>query len=124
MANACPEPRKDWSLSEWIANFLQDDQPYYEEAIYDDIYDDRIPDGEGAALDDDGLIEALVIVTLVASLGILLYYRQQRQQQAQRREEEAGRQQQGAQPAQQERGLFPQPGDPDFANWIAGGVGP
>ena len=26
-------------------------------------------------------------------------------------------------PAQQDRGVFPAPGDPEFANWVAGGVG-
>ena len=89
--------------------------------LYDDIFDDTVPAAEGAALEDDGLVEGLVIIGLVAALGILLYYRQQRQQQAQRREQDAGRR---AAPArQQDRGVFPPPGDPEFANWVAGGVG-
>jgi SEL1 protein len=128
VSNPRAEPKKDWSLSEWVANFLQDDRPYYDDILYDDIFDDTIPAaGDGADLDDGALVETLIILSLVAALALLVYYRQQRQQQAQRREEEA-RRRQGAplpqqQPVQQDRGLFPQPGDPDFANWMAGGIG-
>ncbi|KAI3532184.1 hypothetical protein CABS01_09257 [Colletotrichum abscissum] len=125
-----PKPKKDWSLSEWIANFLQDDQLFYDDPYYEDIFDDTIggtgPDG--VPLEDDGIAESLIIVFLALSLVLLLYYRQQRQQQH-RREEEAQRlQQQGqqGQPAaaqQQDQGLFPPPGNPEWNNWVAGGIG-
>ncbi|KAL0935316.1 uncharacterized protein CTRU02_209907 [Colletotrichum truncatum] len=126
------EPKKDWSLGEWIANFLQDDQLLYDDPYYEDIFDDTIggsPDGN--PLEDDGIAESLIIVFLALSLVLLLYYRQQRQQQH-RREEEAGqrqqqqRQQGQAAPApvpQQDQGLFPQPGNPEWNNWVAGGIG-
>ncbi|KAK2046883.1 HCP-like protein [Colletotrichum somersetense] len=125
-----PKPKKDWSLGEWIANFLQDDQLYYDDAYYEDIFDDTIggtgPDGN--PLEDDGIAESLIIVFIALSLVLLLYYRQQRQQQH-RREEEERRRREG-QPAapvlqgqQQDRGLFPQPGNPEWNNWVAGGIG-
>lgn len=84
---------------------------------------------------DDGVMESLVIVGLAAALAFLVYYRQQRQQAHQRQEEEARRRQQGDQggqvvggggapaPQQPDRGMFPRPGDPEFANWVAGGIG-
>ncbi|KAJ0386007.1 hypothetical protein COL922a_005270 [Colletotrichum nupharicola] len=128
-----PKPKKDWSLGEWIANFLQDDQ-FYDDPYYEDIFDDTIGGGpEGGPLEDDGIAESLIIVFLALSLVLLLYYRQQRQQQH-RREEEARRRQeqqnQQGQPApapapaaQQDQGLFPQPGNPEWNNWVAGGIG-
>ncbi|KAK0734445.1 hypothetical protein B0T26DRAFT_670739 [Lasiosphaeria miniovina] len=134
-----PTPKKDWSLSEWIANFLQEDMPgYYEGDDYEDsIYDDTMPGGDpGLAGDiDEGIVESLVIVVLACALVGLLLYRQQRQQAARRAEDE--RQQQGVlgnqqhqqqqqqiqQQQQAERGFFPQLGDPDFGQWAAGGVG-
>ena len=92
---------------------------------------------------DDGLIESLIIISLAGALAALVYARQQAQR---RREEEARRgvgqvqqhpppagapqppaaqQPQPPQPPAQEpdRGMFPPPGDPNFNNWVAGGVG-
>lgn len=131
------EPKKDWSLSEWLNNFLQDDTQYYDD-VYDDTYGDSMPGGDPLDF-DDGIAESFVILGLAAALVFLVMYRQQRQQAARRREEETRRQQQqqgGAHPGanarnqqpqqpqqQQDRGLFPQPGDPEFAQWAAGGVG-
>ncbi len=130
--------KKEWSLSEWITNFLQDDMLYYDGDIYDDIYDDTMPGGDPGLGDlDAGITESLVIVGLVMALVFLVMYRQQRQQAARRQEEEMRRQQQhqqqggqGAAPGggnqnQQggEQGFFPQPGDPDLAQWAAGAVG-
>lgn len=134
----CTAPKKDWSLSEWINNFLQDDTQYYDD-LYDDLYDDEGMPG-GDPLDfEDGVMESLVILGLVAALVFLLMYRQQRQQMARRRDEETRRQQQqqhggahgeaaGAgqqaqQQQQQERGFFPQPGEPGFGQWGVGGIG-
>ncbi len=119
-------------MREWVANFLQDEQPLYEEAAFDDIYDDTIPRGDDALGEefDDGVLETLLLVVLGAALVFLVYYRQQRQQ-AHRREEEARRQQEGGQALGQgaprvgdgDRGVFPPPGDPDVANWLVGGIG-
>ncbi|KAL2129144.1 hypothetical protein VTI74DRAFT_8179 [Chaetomium olivicolor] len=126
-----PAPKKEWSLSEWINNFLQDDAQYYDD-LYDGSYqDDAMPGGDPLDF-DDGIMESVAILGLAAALVFLIMYRQQRQQQARRREEENRRQQaaQGGaagggqqQPPQQERGFFPQPGDPDFGQWAVGGVG-
>ena len=97
----------------------------------DDIYGDVV---------DDGMIESLIIVGLAAALAFLVYYRQQRQLNNQRQTQnqqaggaggggagEQGLAQPGQQPLpeaghQQDRGLFPNPGDPDFGQWVAGGV--
>lgn len=83
----------------------------------DGMYDDIL---------DDGILESLVIIGLAAALVFLIYYRQQHQL-AHRQNVAAGEGQQavqGEQPqAPGERGLFPQPGDPAFGQWVAGGVG-
>ncbi|KAK3393598.1 hypothetical protein B0H63DRAFT_458582 [Podospora didyma] len=133
-----PAPKKDWSLSEWIANFMQEDMEYYDVDEYEpNVYDDTMPGGDpglGGDLDEEGLVESLVILGLAAALVFLVMYRQQRQQQARRREDETRRnggqvpnQQQPQQPQQQggdrAGGFFPQPGDPEFGQWAVGGVG-
>ncbi|KAI1459961.1 HCP-like protein [Annulohypoxylon moriforme] len=134
-----PSPKKDWSLSEWIANFLQEDNLYYDD---DYFYDDgTITGSDGDALgeefeDVDGVIESLIILGLVGAILFLMYYRQRRQQAHRQAEENAARQaqqQQGggaaAMPQQQQQplpqgqgGFFPPPGGPDFGQWAAGGV--
>merc|ERR1711977_796572 len=108
-----PAPKKQWSMSEWISNFLRDDHMYYGDADYDDNYlpeNDPMPGGDADGMYDDiiddGIVESILIIVLAAALVFLTYYRQQRQQ-AHRRD----------------NGLFPQPGDPDFGQWVAGGVG-
>ena len=133
-----PAPRKDWSLSEWIANFVQDDLFLYDDAAYDDLYDGAMPGGDSdvAGDVDDGIIESIIIVGLAAALVFLVMYRQQRQQAARRAEEHAARrrqqrhqqrhqqqqQEQGGQVADRPQG-FPQAGNPDFGQWAVGGVG-
>lgn len=76
---------------------------------------------------DDGIIESLIILTLAGALVFLIYYRQQRQLAAHGLNEANGEgQQENQQLAQgqpQDRGLFPQIGDPEFGQWVAGGVG-
>lgn len=78
---------------------------------------------------DDGILESLFIVSLAALLAFLVYYRQQRQIAQRNREQERQRtqaQEGGDHPVVQQpedRGLFPQPGDPEFMNWAAGGIG-
>ena len=86
-------PKKDWSLNEWIANFLQDD---YDEndALYEDMYDDGtggLPGDDSSLpgeIDDVDVLESLLIVGLAALLIGLVMYRQQRQQAARRRAEQ------------------------------------
>ncbi len=139
--------KKKWTLSEWLSAFLEaelagwDD---YEPDDYDDagvVGDDYYGDGyHGDEIDSD-ILESLIILALSGALAFLLYYRAQRQR---RQEEERRRQQdqqqqlhqgiqaaqanapQQGQPGQQQqedRGLFPNPNDPDFLNWVAGGIG-
>ncbi len=88
------------------------------------MFDDTVGAGDFDD-EDDGLLETLTIISLTAMIVGLLYYRQMRQQ-AHREQEDA--RQRAAQDRQQivpepQRGVFPQPGDPEFANWVAGGVG-
>ena len=84
---------------------------------------------------DDGILESLIIVALAAALAALVVYRRRRADERERERErrqqlnenggvDAG--QQVHQPAQEQRdrlNLFPEPGDPDFLGWAAGGVG-
>lgn len=82
------------------------------------------PDG-----DDDGFIDTLIIMGLALSLAFFVYYRQQRERAEQARRQREQQQQGGnaaaAGPgaAQLNGGFFPPPGDPNFAPWVAGGVG-
>jgi SEL1 protein len=108
---------------------------------------DPMPGGDDNFDDfDDGLIESLIIIGLAATLAFLVYYRQQRQLQNRRAAlaAQAGNAQQNApapagiqppaaeqgegagaaQPAGEgDRGFFPNPGDPDWHQWVAGGIG-
>ncbi|KAF3357394.1 Ornithine aminotransferase [Verticillium dahliae VDG1] len=135
-----PEPKKDWSLGEWISNFMKDDNAFWnQEDFYDDIYDDTAAHAEAGDdfIFEDDMTESLLIVFIGICLVLLLYYRQQMQQRH-RRDEEARRlqQQQGIAPnaqaqqpppppppAQEDRGMFPAQGNPAFNDWVAGGVG-
>lgn len=92
---------------------------------------------------DDGLVESLIIIALAGALALLVYARQARQRageeerrrnQAQAQAQPQGQGQAQPQPAQQQqqeapgahgqdRGVFPGPGDPEFNNWVAGGIG-
>jgi SEL1 protein len=122
--------KKDQSLSEWLAAFLEaelarwDDYDDYADDQTDDYYD---PEDE---LDSD-ILESLVILALTGALALLLYVRAQRQRRAEEERRRVEEQQrafngQGGQVApqqQQDRGVFPNPGEPEFMNWVAGGVG-
>lgn len=103
------------------------------EGLDPDEYDDSpMPGGDEDYDDlDSEILESLVILALTGVLAFLIYYRAQRQ-----RREEARRQEQiqqlnqgqvppaGAHPQQQQdRGVFPDVNDPDFMNWVAGGIG-
>jgi SEL1 protein len=131
--NDATAPKKQWSLGEWVSNFLRDDHMYYGDADYDDNYlpeNDPMPGGDADGLYDDiddGIIDSLLILGLVLALLGLIYWRQQHQA-AHQRDADAARAQEGAapegqQPLQEDRGLFPQPGDPEFGQWVVGGVG-
>ncbi|KAK4150757.1 hypothetical protein C8A00DRAFT_45934 [Chaetomidium leptoderma] len=133
-----PTPKKEWSLTDWVNNFLQDDAPDYDDGYDDGYEDERMPGGDPMEF-EDGAMESVVILGLAAALVFLVMYRQQRQQQAARRQEEEARRQQQqrggahggaavgnqqqAQPQQQDGGFLPQPGDANFGQWGAGGVG-
>lgn len=95
----------------------------------DDFYEDF----------DDGLLESLIIIALAGALALLVYVRAQRQrdqrerdgqagpeggqgQQQQQQQQAQGNPQPGAAPAQ-DRGFMPDPGDPEYMNWVAGGIG-
>jgi SEL1 protein len=123
-------PKKQWSFREWVRNFLQDDLHEYNEDYDDDDIlrqSDSMPGGDDDLYDDlaeDGVLESFIILGLAAALIWLIYYRQQRQ--LAHRREEAERAQQDRLPLPQpaeNRGLFPQVGNPDFQQWVVGGVG-
>ncbi|KAL8924343.1 MAG: hypothetical protein Q9208_004125 [Pyrenodesmia sp. 3 TL-2023] len=140
-----PEPKKEWSFNEWISNFLEDHHPYYNNGEDDDFVDpssDPMPGGDDYIDDiDESIIESLIILGLAGALAFLVYYRQQRQNSHRReveRQQQQQQQQQGAVPAAQQQppapppplpgqqadgGFFPPAGDPNYGQWIAGGVG-
>ncbi|PVH98351.1 HCP-like protein [Periconia macrospinosa] len=141
-----PVVKKEWSFSEWINDFL--DAEFLNDGggghlDPDDYEDSPMPGGDEDYDFDDldsEILESLIILALSGALAFLVYYRAQRQ----RRQEEARRQQAQAQALnqgnagvnggnvvagdaqqqrQQDRGVFPDPNDPDFMNWVAGGIG-
>lgn len=129
-----PAPKRTRSLSQWLNDFIEADAAYYADQYEADDWDhghsDHMPD-----VDDDfiesyeiDVLELIVIVGLFAALAFLVCYRQYRQLVARRRQAE----QQGnaaavnpdQQPQQQQNGgFFPQQAEPEFANWVAGGIG-
>ncbi|KLU88733.1 ubiquitin-protein ligase Sel1/Ubx2 [Magnaporthiopsis poae ATCC 64411] len=123
-------PAKDWSLSEWIANFLQEDQFIYDEGQLDASYDQTMPGADSPLPEEieEGLTETFIILGLAAALAFLVYYRQQRQQ-AHREENAAmraragGRGPAGGPEAPRDRGVFPPADRPEFQQWVAGGIG-
>ncbi|KAI4283219.1 MAG: hypothetical protein L6R38_002307 [Xanthoria sp. 2 TBL-2021] len=137
--------KKDFSFNEWLSNFLEDPHPYYHGAEDDDFPD---PSPENDYMDDidESIVESLVILALAGALAFLVYYRQQRQNNHRREMERQERQQQQSQDQQQQGaaqgpeqqaatrdapvpgqqadgGFFPPPDDPNFGQWVAGGVG-
>ncbi|KAK4696207.1 SEL1 protein, partial [Lecanoromycetidae sp. Uapishka_2] len=133
-----PEPKKDWSLSEWISNFLEDPHPYYHggDDMDDDYAEPGMPGGDDDYYDDldESIVESLIIVGLAAALALLVYYRQQRQtnhrREVERQQGHPEGQPDAAVPDEQrlpgqqaDGGFFPPPDDPNFGQWVAGGVG-
>ncbi len=99
--------RKDWSLSEWINNFLDADAALYEEDLYEDMYDaTSIPEGEEDSF-AGGIVESLLIVAITMTLVFLIWWRQRIQQARNELDDpqwgERGRQQQQQQQQQQGR---------------------
>jgi SEL1 protein len=124
LTNICVVTKKDQTLTEWIAAFLEAELAGWDDYEADDY--DPVVDDEYADDIDSDILESLIILALSGALAFLLYYRAQRQrrlEEERRRNGEQGQQGQGQQQGQQDRGVFPQPGDPDFLNWVAGGVG-
>jgi SEL1 protein len=125
---------------EWLSAFLEAEIAGWDDLEPDD-YDDHIPGDDYYDDDiDSEILESLIILALTGALAFLFYYRTQRQ----RRQEEERRRQQQAQeqaqaqaqaaarqqqppaqphPPQEDRGMFPRQGDPEFLNWAAGGIG-
>lgn len=132
--------KKKRSFTEWLNDFIEADAAYYDQMEADDWdpshdHHDTMPGGDADYFDeeiDDGILESLLIVGLAAVLAALVYYRQQRQAEARRRQEQevnggnvavAVEQVAPVEGQQADGGFFPQPGDPQFLNWAAGGVG-
>ncbi|KAH8682220.1 hypothetical protein BX600DRAFT_505831 [Xylariales sp. PMI_506] len=112
-----PAPKKEWSLGEWLAHFLRDDHLYYDDATYEDLYDNTIVGSDGEPyndnFDDDGVVDSLIILGLAAIIVALVYYRNQRQQAHRQAEENAARVGPGVQ----------QLGNADFQPLGPGGIG-
>lgn len=134
LINVSPEPKKDWSFSEWISNFLEEPHPYYHGAEDDIDFDEPgMPGGDDDYYDDldESILESLIIVGIAAAIAFLVYYRQQRQTNHRREiERQQGEEQPDGIPPEQrfpgqqaDGGFFPPPDDPNFAQWAAGGVG-
>ncbi|KAF2177646.1 HCP-like protein [Zopfia rhizophila CBS 207.26] len=148
-----PVTKKDWSLSEWLAAFLEAELADWDNLEPDDYDDNHMPGGDDYAYDDidSEILESLIILALTGVLAFLLYYRTQRQrraeeerrrqqqqqqvqqgqvqarggqqQQQQAQAQAQAQQQQQQQQQQEDRGMFPHPNDPEFMNWAAGAVG-
>ncbi|KAL4871242.1 hypothetical protein BDV12DRAFT_183891 [Aspergillus spectabilis] len=132
-----PKPRR--TLSEWIATFIENDEQ--EEADYRaQLYkqgegdeDDLLSGGDHHRLDDqedgyyddldldldESVLEGLIILSLAATLMVLVYMRQQRNRQRPNDNQNANA---AGQANANDRGFFPRPGEPEFGQWVAGGV--
>ncbi|KAF7560906.1 hypothetical protein G7046_g3233 [Stylonectria norvegica] len=92
-----PKVGKERSLSEWIANFLQNDNlRYADEFDADGGYEDTIGTGD-AEIDEDGIFESFLIIGITGVLIFLLYWRQ-RMQQRHLQAEDARRREEGLPP--------------------------
>jgi SEL1 protein len=144
---------KPKTLTEWISRFLDaaEEMENAENAQYTgdgldldaagrDFGADPMLGGDAEYFEDfdDGLVETLIIIGLAATLAFLVYLRQQRMQQGRRAQPQAApaapgqpavNAQQQAEVQRQEQqdaaagGFFPAPGDPDWNQWVAGGIG-
>lgn len=115
--------KKDWSLGEWITNFIESEgYDYYDDdAFIDDYYDDAIAENDYGDFDEGGVIESILILGVMTALVFLLWWRQ-RMQQAHAQREEDRRREQGLPPRPIPQGApagRPNPGDV----WAAGPIG-
>lgn len=139
------ESKPPRTFKEWIIAFLENDEEDNARQLYKqrDEEDDELLAAGGSAhhtdterhnedgsyyeeLDfdiDESVLEGLIIACLVAALLILIYVRQQRNRQRENEMAVAGGPAPGVQAGANQRGLFPRPDQPEFAQWIAGGVG-
>ncbi|KAF2638427.1 HCP-like protein [Massarina eburnea CBS 473.64] len=131
-----PVIKKQWTLSEWLADFLEAEIAGWDNFDADDDWENSpMPGGDADYGYDDidsEILESLVILALTGALAFLIYYRGQRQR---RQEEERRRVEQQRVLNQQpgvgagvgvdvgDRGLFPGPNDAEFMDWAAGGAG-
>ncbi|KAJ5361772.1 Tetratricopeptide-like helical [Penicillium brevicompactum] len=134
------ESRPRRTFREWITAFIDND----EESYYEDLYERPGDDDEYRGLDseshedgyyddldldiDESMLEGLLIVGLAATLLVLVYFRQQQQQRNRQNDNANGQNGNAnangnANENANDRGFFPPPGDPEFAQWVAGGVG-
>jgi SEL1 protein len=139
VAHNLPETKAPRTLKEWIITFLENDEE--EEAQYRaQLYGQGVEDDEEGLLGtrraenedsgyydeleldiDESVLEGLIILALAATLLILVYVRQQRNRQ--RENENAPGQPAAENGGNNDRGFFPRPGEPEFGQWVAGGVG-
>ncbi|KAJ5161806.1 Tetratricopeptide-like helical [Penicillium capsulatum] len=124
------KPRR--TFREWINAFIENDErEFYEEFYEGREEDDDLMGARGLESEhddgyyddlefdiDEGMLEGLLIVGLAATLLVLVYIRQQQQR---NRQNENGNQEDAGNA--NDRGVFPRPEDPEFNQWVAGGVG-
>ena len=75
-----------------------------------------------------GLAESALIIVLAIALAVLIIYRRQRGEARRLAEERVqgvvdAAQRQNQEGGGEDRGVFPQRGDPEFMDWAVGGVG-
>ncbi|KAM3565165.1 hypothetical protein ARSEF4850_001538 [Beauveria asiatica] len=118
MLTNAAEKKKDWSLSEWINNFIDGDL-LYDDEYYEDYYDANTIEG-GEIFDDSNVLESLLIIGVTFALVGLVWWRQRLQMQRAEAEERR-RREQGLPPG------APVVMDPNmmggFPGWAAGGIG-
>lgn len=122
------EQKKKRSWSQWVDDFLAADAALYQQELDEaaqyeaDDYDGSFAEGDF----EDDVLEVLLIGGLLAALAWLVFYRRQQQR---RHVEERGQGEGEGQHQQpplapgQDGGMFPPPGDPARAEWVAGGIG-
>ncbi|RDA93545.1 hypothetical protein CP533_3993 [Ophiocordyceps camponoti-saundersi (nom. inval.)] len=75
-----PKKKKDRSLSEWIANFLEDDTLSYENEVREQNSLDGTIGANEEVLEDGGVLESVLIIGVTTALVLLLWWRQRMQQ--------------------------------------------
>ncbi|CEN62865.1 Putative Extracellular protein SEL-1 [Aspergillus calidoustus] len=133
-----PKPRR--TFSEWITAFIENDEEEevnYRAQLYKrgEEEDDDLSNGDPHRLDehedgyyddleldiDESVLEGLIILSLAATLMVLVYLRQQRNNRQRPNDNQNANA--AGQANANDRGFFPRPGEPEFGQWVAGGVG-